>query len=108
MRLSCLLFLTVSLPNIHLLAQGPPDLSAERPGFSTPSAPVGLGVLQLENGYTYEWARLGGAKLGALSGISPLLRCGLRSEASLENPGFQCGAAAAAIKPKPVQCRYLG
>jgi hypothetical protein len=77
MRLTCLFLLTVAISGLPLLADGLPDLSAERPGFTTPSAPVGLGILQLEQGYTYEWARLGGAKLGTLSGPQAVVRFGL-------------------------------
>lgn len=75
--MTCLLFLTAFLPNIPAFSQDLPDLSAERPGFSTPSAPVGLGVLQLETGYTYEWARLGRARLGTLSGPQSVVRFGV-------------------------------
>jgi len=54
-----------------------PDLSTERPGFAVPSSPVGLGILQLEQGYTYEWARLSPSKLRTFSAPQAMFRFGL-------------------------------
>jgi len=84
MRLLCLLLL-LAVPRVVLRAHGLaddiagalPDLSTERPGFSVPSSPVGLGILQLETGYTFEWARLGPAQLRTYAAPQAMIRFGL-------------------------------
>jgi hypothetical protein len=58
-------------------AQEMGELSTDRPGFTTPSGLVGLGVLQLEQGYTFESARDEGSRLGTVSGPEALVRFGL-------------------------------
>jgi Putative MetA-pathway of phenol degradation len=58
-------------------AQEMGDLSTERPGFTATSGAVGLGVLQLEQGYTFESAGDEGSKLRTFSGPQALLRFGI-------------------------------
>jgi hypothetical protein len=53
------------------------ELSTDRPGFTSPSSVVGLGVLQFEQGYTFESARENGSKLTTFSGPQALLRFGI-------------------------------
>ncbi len=78
----CLL-LVQSYFGMPAAADGLGDMNAERPGFTTASAPVGLGVLQLEQGFTYEWARLEGAgfgtRFGTISVPQDVLRFGITS-----------------------------
>jgi hypothetical protein len=52
-------------------------LQADRPGFTSPSGVVGLGVFQLENGYTLESARSGATGTKTVSGPQMLFRFGL-------------------------------
>ena len=72
MRWACFLVLCTSVP-----AQELGDLTTDRPGFTTPSSVVGLGVLQFEQGYSFESARDGGAKLTTVSGPQALVRFGI-------------------------------
>jgi hypothetical protein len=65
------------LTGSYLPADDLPDLSTERPGFSIPSAPVGLGVLQLEQGYTYEWARISGTSFKTFAAPQAMVRFGI-------------------------------
>jgi hypothetical protein len=53
------------------------DLMTDRPGFTSPSGVVGLGVLQLEKGYTFQSVNQGGATMKTLSGPITLLRFGV-------------------------------
>lgn len=53
------------------------ELSTERPGFTATSGAVGLGVLQLEQGYTFESARDQGGNLASFSGPQALVRFGI-------------------------------
>lgn len=82
MRILCLL-LVLTVPGGFLRADDLPDLSTERPGFSTPSAPVGLGILQLEQGYTFEWARLGGSNLRTFAAPQSMIRFGIKKTLEL-------------------------
>jgi Putative MetA-pathway of phenol degradation len=59
------------------------ELSTERPGFTATSGAVGLGVLQLEQGYTFESARDGGSKLATFSAPQALVRFGITSSLEL-------------------------
>lgn len=53
-------------------------LQPDRPGFTSPSGVVGMGILQLENGYTFESARPSGTQgEKTVSGPQTLLRFGL-------------------------------
>ena len=70
-------FLLLLLVCTCALAQEMADLSTDRPGFTTPSGVVGLGILQLEQGYTYESASDQGSKLKTLSAPQALLRYGI-------------------------------
>jgi hypothetical protein len=63
--------------SLALSAQEIGELSTERPGFTAPSNVVGLGVLQSEQGYTFESARADGTKLRTYSGPQALLRFGI-------------------------------
>jgi len=72
MRWVCFLFACTGVS-----AQELGDLSTDRPGFTTPSSTVGLGVLQFEQGYTFENAREEGTKLTTFSGPQALVRFGL-------------------------------
>ncbi len=58
-------------------AQEMGDLSTERPGFTATSGAVGLGVLQLEQGSTFESSRDRGADVSSFSGPQTLLRFGI-------------------------------
>lgn len=58
-------------------AQEMGELSTERPGFTATSGAAGLGVLQLEQGYTFTSARDGAASLASFSGPQALLRWGI-------------------------------
>jgi hypothetical protein len=60
-----------------LTAQEIGELSTERPGFTATSGAVGLGVLQLEQGYTLESARLQESRLTTVSGPQALVRFGI-------------------------------
>jgi hypothetical protein len=53
------------------------DLVTDRPGFTTPSSVVGLGVLQFEQGYTFESAREEATKLTTFSVPQALVRFGI-------------------------------
>ena len=52
-------------------------LQPDRPGFTSPSGVVGVGVFQLENGYTFESARSGATEMKTLSGPQTLIRFGV-------------------------------
>jgi hypothetical protein len=71
MRYMCFLLCT-GLP-----AQELGELSTERPGFTATSGAVGLGVLQVEQGYVFESAREDGSKLTTFSGPQALVRFGI-------------------------------
>jgi len=75
MRCFCFLLVCTSVSDVS--AQEIGDLSTERPGFTATSGAVGLGVLQLEQGYTFESARDEGSKLATFSGPQALVRFGL-------------------------------
>jgi hypothetical protein len=62
---------------IGVSAQEIGELSTDRPGFTSPSSLVGLGVLQFEQGYTFEFAREDGTKLTTYSGPQALVRFGI-------------------------------
>jgi hypothetical protein len=66
-----------------VFAQELGELSTDRPGFTSPSGVVGLGVLQLEQGYTFESAREDGTKLTTFSGPQALVRFGLADAVEL-------------------------
>jgi Putative MetA-pathway of phenol degradation len=70
-------FLLLLFVCVILSAQEIGELSTERPGFTTPSGMVGFGVLQLEEGNTFESAHDGGSRLGTFSLPQALVRFGL-------------------------------
>jgi hypothetical protein len=70
-------FFSVLLVCACVSAQEMGELSTERPGFTATSGAAGLGVLQMEQGYTYESARDDGSKLATFSGPQALLRFGI-------------------------------
>ena len=72
MRWACFLVACSSVS-----AQEIGDLVTDRPGFTTPSSVVGLGVLQFEQGYTFESAREDATKLTTFSGPQALVRFGI-------------------------------
>ena len=53
------------------------ELSTERPGFTATSGLVGTGVLQLEQGYSFESAREDASKLATFSGPQAVVRFGI-------------------------------
>jgi hypothetical protein len=69
--------LLLACTSVSVYAQEMGDLSTERPGFTATSGAVGIGVLQLEQGYTFESARDKGSKLGTFSGPQALVRFGI-------------------------------
>lgn len=98
MRYACLLLCT------GLSAQELGDLSTERPGFTATSGVVGLGVLQLEQGYTFERAHADGTRLTTFSGPQALVRFGIADalELRFSTNGYawqtqQSGAARSAL-----------
>ncbi len=66
-----------------LSAQELGDLSTERPGFTATSGAVGLGVLQLEQGYVFESALENESKVTTFSGPQALLRFGITDQLEL-------------------------
>jgi hypothetical protein len=71
MRCACLLLATT------LFAQELPELSTERPGFTASSGAVGRGVLQLEQGYTFQSVRNGGSDQTTFTAPQALVRFGI-------------------------------
>jgi hypothetical protein len=78
MRFVCLVLACTSVS-----AQELGELSTERPGFTATSGMVGLGVLQLEQGYTFESALESGSKLATFSGPQAVLRFGIAAALEL-------------------------
>lgn len=78
MRWVCFLILCT-----RVSAQEPGDLVADRPGFTTPSSVVGMGILQFEQGYTFESAREDGTKLTTFSVPQALVRFGITNALEL-------------------------
>jgi hypothetical protein len=73
MRCFCFLLLACTLAS----GQEMGELSTERPGFTATSGAVGLGVLQLEQGYTFTSSLEGGTKTDIFTGPQAVLRFGL-------------------------------
>jgi hypothetical protein len=71
MRYFCFLLCT------GLSAQEIGELSTERPGFTATSGMVGLGVLQLEQGYTFASTNEDGSRLTSFAGPQALVRYGI-------------------------------
>jgi len=77
MRLRQAILLSFILPGSLIFAQAQGDLATDRPGFTSPSATVGLGALQTEQGITFQTARQGGVKTQTVNVPQILVRFGL-------------------------------
>lgn len=94
MRLAWLPLLTAGL-----YAQDLGDLTTDRPGFTFSSGVMGLGALQMEQGYTFESARQGGSKLRTFS-APRALSIPARSSA-FASSGHDPSVTLAAYKDRP-------